>query len=163
TAQAYHFVGRAQHRLGNAKEGEQALRRQIALLRDLVAEFPAKALYRFDLFHSLRELAIALVGVDRTEEREALHHEADDLIEQLVREFPGEPDYKDALANQSLQRGAIVFGQGKYEEAERLYRVALALAEELTRRFPNKRTPPHYPANIVNSLNALAILAYVTG
>jgi tetratricopeptide (TPR) repeat protein len=163
TAQAYHFVGRVQHRLGQTQESQQAIRQQIALLRDLVAEVPATARYRFDLFHSLRELAIAQAGSHQIDENEILHNEAYDLIAQLVREFPDEPDYQDSLANESSVLGSILAGQGNSDEAERAFRTALALAEDLTRRYPNKRTPPHYPANVAHNLYQLAELAYVSG
>src|SRR6266851_4886874 len=56
-AQAYHFVARLQARLGEAGLAEQAFRQQIALLEELLEEFPNDRDYRFDLYFSLKELS----------------------------------------------------------------------------------------------------------
>ncbi|MBI3466708.1 MAG: tetratricopeptide repeat protein, partial [Planctomycetes bacterium] len=153
TAQAYHFMARVHNRLGRPSQAEQEFRQQLALLKELTAEFPGERKYRFDLFHSYLALSPLLVGRDR--EAEELAQQALALIRELVRDFPDEPLFRDALAHQLGRMGGFLTMGGRLEEAARFHRDGLALARALVAEFPNRREEPYFPRNVEFNLTAL--------
>jgi tetratricopeptide (TPR) repeat protein len=162
TAQALHFLARLRTQLGQRAEAEQAYRRQIGLLRDLVAEFPGERKYRFDLFHGYQCLGNVLGGKNQGSETEEVYRAALVQIEQLGRDYPEEPNYRDALASVTVYLGGLLSAREDYEEAERLLRESLQIAEQLDRQYPDKRKPPHFAANAARSLAALGGIQAVT-
>jgi tetratricopeptide (TPR) repeat protein/tRNA A-37 threonylcarbamoyl transferase component Bud32 len=158
TAQAHHFVARIRTRLEQWQEAILHYQQQLALLKDLVAEFPQERKYRFDLFHCY--LGLADVPGATTE---AEHRAAHATIKELVRDFPDEPNYRDALAAATLHLAALHFGEEDFDEAERLAKEALDIAEQLVREYPDKRTVPHYPCNVATSLTRLGHIGMQTG
>jgi tetratricopeptide (TPR) repeat protein len=163
TAQAYHYVGVIQGRLGRPVEAERAFREQSGLLRQLAKEYPHEREYRFDLFYSHMVLAGTLGDQRRLQEADEVGSAALALIERLAEDFPDEPNYRDAVAAQSLNQGTRCLMKGDFHEAERLYLRALSIAEQLVRDYPEKRTEPHYRHNLALACQRLGELHIHTG
>lgn len=148
TAQAYHFIARAEAHAAREAEAERGFRRQIALLKPLVAEFPDDTNYRFDLFHAYTALGNALGGGGESLARDRALREAYRLVGELVRDHPDEPLYRDALANCSITLGAILGQSGRRDQALAYLEEGLAQARRLVAEFPGKKTPPYYEHNL---------------
>ncbi len=163
TAQAHHFVGVIQQRLGRPIEAERAFRAQIALLRQLAEQYPHERKYRFDLFFSHQILAAPLGHQGRRQEAHEVGSTALALIEQLAEDFPDAPNYRDAVASESLNQGSRCLVKGDNQEAERFYMRAVSVAEQLVRDYPEKQTEPHYRHNLALAFQRLGQLYIHTG
>jgi tetratricopeptide (TPR) repeat protein len=149
-------MARVHDRLGRPTDAEQAYRQQMAMLKELTAEFPLERKYRFDLYHSYLALIPLLSGRDR--EAEELAHEGLALIRALVQDFPAEPLFRDALAHQLGRVGQFLAQRGQFEEAARFHRDGLALARALVAEFPDRKEAPSFSRNVTFNLNELAAI-----
>jgi serine/threonine-protein kinase len=160
-AQAQHFVGRMRNQMGQLTAAEQAYRRQLDLLKDLVAEFPGEPKYRFDLFHCYRALAITVAGQGRNADE--LVRSSIGLIKALVRDYPREPNYRDSLAAALIHLAGVAAARGNDVEPEQMIREALKIAEQLDQEYPNKRELPHYANNVAQCYFELGNIVLAAG
>jgi tetratricopeptide (TPR) repeat protein len=135
TARAYRRLGRILEDLMQSARAEQAYGESVARLRDLVAEFPATAAYRFDLGVSLTHQAAVWDLLDRTTEADQGYREAADIFTQLA-DAAREPEYRKQLARTHVKQARVQNKLRHREEAEAFLRRALALHRELAAEVP---------------------------
>jgi serine/threonine protein kinase/tetratricopeptide (TPR) repeat protein len=126
-------VGRIYQLLGRPVEAENAYAQALALLGELVAEYPTVPEYRQRLALSHHNLGVLRHKAGRHREAEQAVRQALALDEQLVADFPAVPEYRKDLAVSYLNLGNIV---KQPREKEQAYRRALALQEKLVEDFP---------------------------
>jgi tetratricopeptide (TPR) repeat protein len=101
TARAHKRLAIMRDRLGQADKAEESFRSGIAILEQLVADFPAAPAYWQELAKGLQNLALFIFDKQRSQrwaEVEALFRRAIAIEEQLAKADPAEPSYRADLA-----------------------------------------------------------------
>jgi serine/threonine protein kinase len=129
-------VGSIHFRLGELKEAEPAYRQALELRRDLVADFPESAAYRFELAATHRSLGILLRRTNRDPDAEAAANQAIELLQPLVEEFPGVAAYRADLAKTYNNLAVLLIAVGRPAPAEAAYQQALTHQSTLAADFP---------------------------
>jgi serine/threonine protein kinase len=127
-------------------------RRGLALLDQLVSEFPDNNIYRYDQFYNQLQLFHDL-GAAAEPGRFAALSKARDEIRTLLAHDPNNPIYLDASALVAQRWGDLLFSRGQNEEAVQTWRRAAETAQRLADAFPDR------PLYIRNALTSLASLA----
>jgi serine/threonine protein kinase len=153
TAQVHIELGDTYVFLWRRPEGAQEYRKAIALLRQLVGEFPAEAGFRASLAHCFRGLAWCKQDPARAEEGEDEFAQAIALYQGLRDEFSGVPWYRLQLADCWGSLGEWRRRTGRFPEGEEALRQAVALHEQLYADFPEAK---EVPALLAGSHNDLA-------
>src|SRR5262249_40035839 len=117
--------------LGTQAGPLDASNRAVAMLEQLVAEFPSNGAYRSALAESYSRHGYLLsVHKHHSDAVKALRRTIE-LLEELIGEFPKLPDYRQQLA-QNLNTLRIVFWMaGRLEDSVQCGRAALQLFEKL--------------------------------
>jgi serine/threonine protein kinase/tetratricopeptide (TPR) repeat protein len=159
-ADAYFRVGRIRWLLGEARESESAYRAAVALQKQLVAEFPARADFQRDLAASQDNLALLLRETGRLKQAESTHRAALDLRTKLVHDSRSTRTFRRDLARSHLNLGLLLFERGRLKEAEESYGKALVLLKQLVDEFP---TRADCRENLAMTWNNLGGVLYATG
>jgi serine/threonine protein kinase/tetratricopeptide (TPR) repeat protein len=130
-ALAYSRVAGIQSALGTEAGPEDASKRAVAMLEQLVAEFPSNAAYRSALAESYSRHGYLHSQLGHDREAVSALRRTVALLEELISEFPDLPDYRRQLA-QNLNTLRIIFWRAeKFEDAVQCGRAALQLFEKL--------------------------------
>jgi tetratricopeptide (TPR) repeat protein len=121
-------------------DGLERYRQSIAVLEELVAEFPEKVEYRHELAISYLSLGLNLRNRDHFPDAEEALNRAASIDEQLVRVFPDTYSYQLNYATVLCELGELRKRTSQMFAAERDLRQALALEEQLCKRFPAERS-----------------------
>jgi serine/threonine protein kinase len=138
TARAYLRVAQVQNALSNTSQAEAPGRSAIALLKQLVADYPASKEYRQDLAEAHVTLAGTLGNQGRQEEALSEYRKELAVWEQMVADFPGVADYRRRVADGHAHLGHVLHVLIRNEEAEKEYRRAQSLVDQIHRDFPSE-------------------------
>jgi serine/threonine protein kinase/tetratricopeptide (TPR) repeat protein len=127
---AYRQIGAIQVTLGQPRRGTAAYLQAIALLDQLVAEYPAEPRYQ-------AELAGAHSAMGFTPSGEQSFRRAIALWARLAAECPEDPAYRQSLANCYIALGGR--HEISSEEAESAIRMAITLCDKLIADDPKKQ------------------------
>jgi serine/threonine protein kinase/tetratricopeptide (TPR) repeat protein len=136
-ARGYYVVARLRNLLGEPDEA--GWRQAVALLEQLVAEFPDVPEYREKLARSQNRLGIDLTELGKRAEAETALRRALVLWERLADDFPQVAPYRRGLAIIYNDLGTLLRLQKKYADAEKAYRRAVSLNEQLATASPTYR------------------------
>jgi tetratricopeptide (TPR) repeat protein len=142
-AWAYRRVGALSHRMGRAREAEEAYARAIAMFEGLVARFPDVPEYRSRLVatHLMADPWSAdPPSLGRLERR---LRRAQVLIDRLAAESPEDVDIAQAQMRVQAKLGAVLQRLERADDAEACYRRAIALAGPLIGRSPTSYLARH--------------------
>jgi serine/threonine protein kinase len=137
TGKAYRRVGMARQLLGQADQAREAHDRSLALLGELVAEFPDVPEYRQQLALSHHQLACLLGEQRRFPEAELAHREALAQRERLAQEQPGVPAYQSELGITLHCLGFLSEERGEATESRQALQRAVACQEAALRADPH--------------------------
>ncbi len=136
TAGAYLRVGEIYQRLGKANQAEQAYRRAVALLEELLAEVPTHIDYSRDWATAMQRMARLLGETGRLSEAEATYRA---LLERqkATAIAPGaEPDHRHELALTWNGLAVVLHRAGSDAEAESAWRDASTIWNQLAAEHP---------------------------
>jgi tetratricopeptide (TPR) repeat protein len=135
----------------------------LSLREQLVADFPTRSGYRWELARSQSNLAALLDSRGRPAEAERVLRQALTALEKLTAEAPTSADYRHELAETWTNLAGLLTPQQRRREAEQALRQAVALHEKLAAEFPceiryRARLAPnhHYLANLLEDTGRYA-------
>jgi serine/threonine protein kinase/Tfp pilus assembly protein PilF len=131
-------VAEMSYRLGELKQAEQAYDEALRLLKQLVADLPARPDFRLHLAGSHGSRGLLLYAMGRLQEAEQESDQAVGIQKQLVADFPSQPRFRHELAQYHNNRGTILKDAGRLKEAEQDYDQALGLFKQLAADFPSQ-------------------------
>lgn len=138
-ARAYYRMGRLNQILGRFRDSETALRRAVALDRELVADFPDRSEYRQELATSLNHCGMLLGITGQLKEAEAAYTEVLAIYAQLAADLPSRPEFRQGLAGIHNNLGGLLYLDGeRWEQAEAAFREALTIRKQLVADFPDR-------------------------
>ena len=117
------------HRLGKTADGADVAQRGVALLDDLVRDFPNEPQYRIDLALMLTTAGVLFVDVDRRSEAAAAHRRSVALREELLATSPEDAALRSGLAQSLTNQGRLLTVLGELDQADAALRRAIALRE----------------------------------
>ena len=130
-----------------------------AIFARLVADFPAKPVYRQELANSYRNMGNAYFWKNEVAKAEAATRQAITLLEVLLAEYPSVASYREDLAGARSNLAVVLRNSGRLEDALNLHQKALDLQKQLTADFPQtpkyRRDLAQNHVNMATSLNAL--------
>jgi tetratricopeptide (TPR) repeat protein len=138
TGDAYRRVGEIQAKLGELDKAEQALTRSIALLQELIADYPRERQYRHVLACSHQNLGAQLLRRNRFEEAEKQFQKALLLREKLIAECPKVPEYDEGLAISMYGIAQVWLREGRGREAAETFCQALSILQALPPDLANQ-------------------------
>jgi serine/threonine protein kinase/tetratricopeptide (TPR) repeat protein len=130
-AQGFFKVARLHALLGEQPKAEAGYLQAVALLEQLVADFPNVADYRLKLATSHKRLGGVFFERGKHAEAATAFRRAIALCQQLADGFPEVTSYRRELAGSYNDLGYLLGRQRKYGEAEGPYRQALDLNDRL--------------------------------
>jgi serine/threonine protein kinase/tetratricopeptide (TPR) repeat protein len=136
-ASAHLHIARIRQRLEPSPDAATAFRQAIALLRELVADFPALAQYRRDLAISRSWLGSTLQAIGQLQEAERAYAEAITDYERLAADFPQVAQYRAGLASCRNILGNLLAETARPQEGEAAIRAAIAVTKQLIEDFPD--------------------------
>jgi serine/threonine protein kinase len=157
-AYTFHFTHGQQENIDSCSK-------RVAILEELVADFPMAAEYRklLALAHSHFGSVLNVAGgwtlkdVNFREEVEIQHRKAVAILEELYADFPEIPKDLRALATCHLWLGAAFLRTGQLEEAEQHLRKALELQEQLLAENPESASERGLFAHIKSYVGDLLV------
>jgi tetratricopeptide (TPR) repeat protein/WD40 repeat protein len=128
------------YHLSQPGEAAKSRQRQVALLEQLVSEFPRDPGHREQLGHSYRWRAFDFERMKQPLEAERAFGQATEYLEQLVQDFPESPGYRGMLADTYDRLHQLLAAGGKPHEAATAFDKTIRVLEG----FPAERatTPP---------------------
>jgi eukaryotic-like serine/threonine-protein kinase len=139
-AMALYRVGNIQSKLGRLDRAEVAWHLLIEKLEQLVARFPERAEYRFELSDALQTLCEhEMLKLGRLAEAEPLLTRSITISEALVARFPHGQKYRLSLARKLGARSGLCGDQSRWKEAESNARRGRDLLEALLAEAPRDR------------------------
>jgi tetratricopeptide (TPR) repeat protein/tRNA A-37 threonylcarbamoyl transferase component Bud32 len=159
-AWAYRKVAALSERLGRDREAEQANLRAIAMLEELVAQFPGVAEYRSKLVETYIMVDPWSVEPSALEGLDTRLRRARELVDQLARESPGNLAYTEVQVHVYAKLGVVAQRLMRPDEAEADYHRALDLEESIIARAPRSERAR---LDRVDTRGALATLAIERG
>jgi serine/threonine protein kinase/tetratricopeptide (TPR) repeat protein len=160
TAVIYFRVGDLQGQLGERAAAEKAYAAGIALFQELVAQFPERAAYRYDLAGGHINLGNLLVHTPRQKEAAKALRRALDIQQALVEEFPLSADYRSALAGSQHNLGTSMLEARQLKEAEKVLRQALFHRRQLAEEHPEDAA---YRQDLARTLSNLGHVLDIRG
>jgi tetratricopeptide (TPR) repeat protein len=154
-AGSYNNLGVVGHNLGKWRKAEDAYRRALNLLRQLVDADPRRPGYRHDLASSYNNLGCLLHELNRHREAEMAYKAALVLWSGLTQEQPAIVVYQQAEATCMHNLGRLRAASGKSQEALQPYRLALTRRTKLAENFPRV---PGYRQDLAATSHALGVL-----
>ncbi len=133
-ARAYRKVGSLYHSLGREEESAKAIARAVAMLDDLVQQFPKDPTYRARLVEAYAMVDPWSADPSSLPQIEAWFLRARGLIDQLAAESPDDSTYAQEQIQVRTKLGAVLQGQDRPDDAEAAYREAIELAGSLLSR-----------------------------
>lgn len=130
-------------RFNGTREGDDAdLARALAILEQLVQEFPDNPRYQSALAHAYM-LATHPPFADRiqaatVQQREQLER-AVEMAEGLISQYPEAAEYKDLLGRCSCAMADLLIDLNELEEAKRFCRQAISLCDEARENHPSSK------------------------
>jgi tetratricopeptide (TPR) repeat protein len=164
-ARSYHRVGDIRRSLGDRDKAEAAYNEAIALLAELVADFPARPEYRRDLGTSYHGLGVLGEHHGDPPKAYTAYHDAVALFAELTAEWPDAGEYRAKLASSHHRLGKVLMelsqrdNKKRRHEAEEHFRQAVALFDQLMTQFP---TVPDYQYGLGYSRESLGWALYYT-
>jgi serine/threonine protein kinase len=138
-------------------EAEEMYTLAVAVLEQLVADYPAEPRYRTKLAQAYWALGSVRVETQGASQAEEAYRSALRLRRQLAVEAPQEPQYRWALVTSHIYLGKLLYARP--EEAEAEIRAAIMLCEQLVIEFPEQ---PRYRGDLVQGHHALGLLYLAT-
>jgi tetratricopeptide (TPR) repeat protein len=124
-------------RTGQVPEASASYRDALAILRQLVTDFPTKPDFRRVLGHTHNNLGNLLQQTGRLPEAEAAYRDALAIRRPLATDFPAEPEFRRDLAQTNSNLAILLGRTGRLLQAEAAYRDALANVQRLATQFPS--------------------------
>jgi eukaryotic-like serine/threonine-protein kinase len=122
---------------GNHADAAEMMRRAVATMESLAADFPSAPEFRVTLANSHQNYGWILKDyLSKTAEAEIEYRTATAIREKLVADFPNVPGYRRGLGGSYFTLGYILSTQEKGVEARAEYLKSLAIREELATSFP---------------------------
>jgi serine/threonine-protein kinase len=140
---------------GRPAEAEPVYRDALAILKPLVAEFPAVPDYTRALAGTDYGLGESLRKTGRGKEAEVGYQDALALLKPLAAALHTDPEYRVEMARTQNSLGVLFWENERGEAAEAFYRDALATRNSLATDFP---AVPDYRRGLADSYNNLANL-----
>jgi tetratricopeptide (TPR) repeat protein len=150
---AYLRFGMIHYKVLRYHEAEEMYTQGVALLEQLVADYPAESRYRARLARAYKDLGFVVVETKGAVQAEQAYRRALPLLKQLVTEAPGEPEHRRTLATIHSFLGKLL--HARPEEAEREIRAAITIREELVTQFPERH---YYRGELVQGHYLLGLL-----
>ncbi len=135
-SQAYGRLGRQYLWLARVDQAEQCFREAFAIQKQLIAAYPASAVYRNELALGYLDLARMWNDKRKTTEANDAVEAALTILEQLAAEYPAEGSYRGRLASAYNVRGMMRDDSAQGHEKATDYRKSIALLEELADQHP---------------------------
>lgn len=154
-AEGYLRVGRMRYGLGELTEAEDAYRKAVEILEQLVDQSPGELQNRVNLSECLVNLGLILSDTGRLQEAETVFRRALDIYEQLVEQFPDRPELGQQRATCCNNLAGLLYDTGRVREAEVEYRQAIATYEQLMDRLPKSVDLREQLATAYNNLGTL--------
>jgi serine/threonine protein kinase/tetratricopeptide (TPR) repeat protein len=154
-ASCYLELGGLLSAFNRPKEAESAYRAAVALLKQLVKDFPNRPALRSALGQGHHDLGVLLDATRRPNAAAAAYRDALAIREQLVKDFPRRRDFRHALFRSRHNLGNVMYTTGRPKEAEAAYRAALALQKKLVAELP---TVAEYQNDLAGTLVNLAMV-----
>lgn len=136
-AETYLQLFRTLDALGRFSAAEQACRRSIALLEELIADVPDNFAAQLFLATCYNDLA-GLLSQQGTEDGLALLQRASGLYQHLSMKQPHEPEVEQGWARACANLGRLLAQRGQHEEARTFLRQAEDIYTKLVQRFPEE-------------------------
>jgi tetratricopeptide (TPR) repeat protein len=153
-------VGNIRSTLGEYKEAEKDYDQALGIQKQLVADFPARPEFRFELAMSHNNRGELLSETGRFKEAEKEYDKALGLYKQLADDFPSRPKYHQNLASSLKLRGSLLRDTGRLGEAEKDFDQAIGIQKQLVTDSP---TQPEFRVDLALSYHGRGDLLRATG
>ncbi|MFT3879549.1 MAG: protein kinase [Gemmatales bacterium] len=124
-------VAKLRHHLKQNDEARAGIERAIAIVRDLVKEYPEQKEHQSGLAYCHSLLAKILLEQGQHAESLKQNELAMSLIQRLIRNFPTESHFQIMLANNKEEKGVVLSRQLRNEDAIVQYQEARAIYQAL--------------------------------
>jgi tetratricopeptide (TPR) repeat protein len=145
-SQAYGRVGRVYNESGWNDEAERSFLEALAIQNQLVASFPAVAVYRMELARTDYDLGLVWNARGRKVEAEDSLNKALVLLEALASADPNEPIYPKLQSATHEMLGIVHSRSNRASQTAAEFRKAVELLDDLAARFPDSTTYPESAA-----------------
>jgi uncharacterized protein (TIGR03067 family) len=159
TGRSYNQLALLHLLLRNTDQVEKEAQRALAVQRQLVADFPDRPEYRYDLACSLLTQGHVCVLTRRPQSWDS-YRRALALLEPLIREHPRAAQYQQTLAEAHRNLGILYMVNGRLAEAEKEFGQDRAVYERLARTHPDV---PDYQGMLAVGHNNMAVIWNRTG
>jgi non-specific serine/threonine protein kinase/serine/threonine-protein kinase len=141
---------------GSLVEAEKQYREALAVMRQVVADYPTEPDYRVCVVTTANMLARVRIRLGRSDEAEADFRSALAEAEKLVQDYPRVVPYHSSRTTTLLYLAHLYWSTGKLPEAERTYRQA---RDHLAQMVEDFRDYPLAPASLASLLTSCPIQA----
>jgi serine/threonine protein kinase len=122
---------------GRTTTAETTFGEAIALLEELVRNFPSVPAYQDELAGVYRTQGVFFQATQRLPESEQSTEKALAIHEKLVKEYPSIPEYQSKLSDDYLSLGKFLLGDYSSTKCEKMLDSALNLQLDLVKRHPD--------------------------
>ena len=118
------------------QDAQIAFNASLGLLKQLVVDFPYRAIYSYDLVLTTGMLPTRQTPADKLAERESQFRRSVTLSTQLTERYPQVPEYRTALANSHGKLGRFLETQDQLAQALEHLQQAFDIQQQLLTEFP---------------------------
>jgi len=137
-AEGYGGVALMRYHLGEFREAETGYATELALYKQLAADFPNQVEFHENLARSHIRLGVLLYTTGRLQQAETSYGDGIAIQKRLAADFPAHPEFRQGLAISLYNLALLLSDTGRSKEAQSVLDDALAILKQLVADYPKR-------------------------